>query len=96
MKNFEKGNVVFKLPLPPNAMTTVYQNDYLFFEKYLKRHPGYFDCGDGGYFDENGNLYILGRSNDLIKMSKFDVYGGEVELEILKHPKVKEVIIIER
>lgn len=72
-----KGYLAVKLPLPPFAFLTLYQNDALFLKKYI-RHD-YFISGDSAYFDSNGFLFICGRADDELKLKGVRIGANEIE-----------------
>lgn len=63
------GHVVIQLPTPPCFMLTLWNNDDLYIQKYLTEFPGFIDTGDAGYFDEDGYLHIMQRTDDDIKIA---------------------------
>ena len=65
----EEGLVVIKLPLPPGTLPTLWNADERFFESYAKIFPGYYFTSDGGYIDEDGYVYIMGRVDDVINVA---------------------------
>ena len=90
----EEGDVVIKLPLPPGCLPTVW-GDYERYEKsYLHEHPGYFHTGDGGYFDDDGYLYIMGRTDDVINVAGHRLSTGQMEEVIAAHPAVAECAVV--
>ncbi len=96
-KEVEKGQegiVVIKLPLPPGTLPTLWNNDEKFKESYLKPFPGYYFTGDGGYFDEDGYIYIMGRVDDIINVAGHRLSTGGMEEVIAKHPDVAECAVI--
>jgi propionyl-CoA synthetase len=63
------GNVVIKVPLPPGSLTTLWQNEAGYLESYLRTYPGYYKTADAGYKDGDGNLWIMGRTDDIINVA---------------------------
>ncbi|HQK06170.1 MAG TPA: propionyl-CoA synthetase [Spirochaetota bacterium] len=94
LPNGTEGIVVIKLPLPPGTLLTLWQNDEKFKESYLDIFDGYYFTGDGGYFDEDGYLYIMGRIDDVINVAGHRLSTGAMEEVISKHPDVAECAVI--
>lgn len=90
----ETGAVVLKLPLPPGCLPTVWQNHRRLVEAYLEEYPGYYHTGDGGYFDEDGYLYIMGRTDDVINVAGHRLSTGEMEAIVADHPAIAECAVI--
>ncbi len=67
--NGQIGSVVVKLPMPPSALPTLWNNDSGFEMSYLSRYPGYYLTGDAGYKDDDGYFYIMSRINDIINVA---------------------------
>jgi len=88
------GNISIKLPLPPGSMPTLYKNDERFVSSYLTRFPGYFDTGDAGYQDQQGYVYVMSRTDDLINVAGHRLSTGGIEEVIANHPKIAEVAVI--
>jgi len=89
-----EGIVAIKLPLPPGSLTTLWKNDSKFKESYLDIFPGYYFTGDGGYFDKDGYLYIMGRVDDVINVAGYRLSTGRMEEVVAKHPDVAECAVI--
>jgi len=92
----EQGFIAVKLPLPPSCLTTIWGDVERFKSNYLETYPGYFTTGDGGYFDEDGYLYIMGRVDDVINVAGHRLSTGEMEEVVGKHPMVAECAVIGR
>lgn len=90
----EQGDVVIKLPLPPGCLPTVWGDHGRFQASYLSQHPGYYQTGDGGYFDEDGYLFIMGRTDDVINVAGHRLSTGEMEGVVAEHPAVAECAVI--
>ncbi|MFN3238959.1 MAG: AMP-binding enzyme, partial [Pseudomonadales bacterium] len=90
----EEGDVVVKLPLPPGCLPTVWGDHQRFVDAYVSRHPGYYHTGDGGYFDEEGYLFIMGRTDDVINIAGHRLSTGEMEEVVAAHPAVAECAVI--
>jgi acyl-coenzyme A synthetase/AMP-(fatty) acid ligase len=89
-----EGLVAVKLPLPPGCLPTLWKNDNWFKESYLSQLPGYYLTGDGGYEDEDGYFFIMGRIDDVINVSGHRLSTGEMEEIIAHHPAVAECAVI--
>ena len=88
------GHVVIKLPLPPGCLTTLWQNDAGFERAYLERFPGYFQTSDAGHIDEDGYLWIMGRTDDIINVAGHRLSTGAIEEVLASHPDVAECAVI--
>lgn len=89
-----EGNIVIGLPLPPGTLTTLWRDDARFERSYLSAYPGHYLTGDSGYFDEDGYLYVLGRSDDVINMAGHRLSAGGIEAAIAGHPLVAETAVV--
>ncbi|HTG84292.1 MAG TPA: propionyl-CoA synthetase [Gemmatimonadales bacterium] len=87
------GAVAIRLPLPPGTMSTLWQNDERFRDTYLTRYPGYYLTGDGGYIDEDGYLFIMGRIDDVIIVAGHNLSTGSIEQALASHPDVAECAV---
>ena len=92
----EQGFIAIKLPLPPSCLTTIWGDVERFKSNYLETYPGYFTTGDGGYFDDDGYLFIMGRVDDVINVAGHRLSTGEMEEIVGKHPMVAECAVIGR
>jgi propionyl-CoA synthetase len=92
----EQGFISIKLPLPPSCLTTIWGDVERFKSNYLETYPGYFTTGDGGYFDDDGYLFIMGRVDDVINVAGHRLSTGEMEEVVGKHPMVAECAVIGR
>ncbi|MBP6623755.1 MAG: acetate--CoA ligase [Chitinophagaceae bacterium] len=92
-KNSE-GNVVIKLPLPPGCLPTLWNNDARYEKEYLSTYQGYYLTGDGGYFDEDGYCFIMGRIDDVINVSGHRLSTGEMEEIVAYHHAVAECAVV--
>src|SRR5690606_26894478 len=86
----EQGNITLKLPLPPGCLTTVWNNHPRFMAGYLQRFPGYYLCGDGGYIDADGYVFVMGRTDDVINVAGHRLSTGEIEEAVAAHPAITE------
>jgi propionyl-CoA synthetase len=89
----ETGNIVIKLPLPPGCLPTLWNNDAGFIRSYLDRYPGYYLSGDGGFRDDDGYLYVMGRIDDVINVAGHRLSTGEMEEVLASHPAVAECAV---
>ncbi len=90
----ETGLVTIKLPLPPGTLPTLWQADQRFLESYLKVYPGYYFTSDGGYIDEDGYVFIMGRVDDVINVAGHRLSTGEMEEVVSTHKDVAECAVI--
>ena len=89
-----EGNVVVKGPLPPGALPTVWGDHQRFVDSYWSRFPGYYLTGDGGYVDEDGYLYVMGRIDDVINVAGHRLSTGAMEEVVASHPAVAECAVV--
>jgi propionyl-CoA synthetase len=87
------GQIVIGLPLPPGCLPTLWHNDEGFRASYLSRYPGYYLTGDGGFFDADGYLYVMGRTDDVINVAGHRLSTGEMEEVLASHPAVAECAV---
>jgi propionyl-CoA synthetase len=92
--NGAEGVVAIKLPLPPGTLPTLWQNDDKYKESYLTAFPGYYFTGDGGHYDKDGYLFIMGRVDDVINVAGHRLSTGTMEEVISTHPDVAECAVI--
>jgi propionyl-CoA synthetase len=90
----QEGEIVIKLPLPPGALQTLWGDDERFVESYLRRYPGYYHTGDSGYRDDDGYLFIMGRTDDVINVAGHRLSTGAIEAALATHPAVAECAVI--
>jgi propionyl-CoA synthetase len=90
----EDGDIVVRLPLPPGTLPTLWKDDERFMESYLSRHPGYYLTGDGGHLDEDGYLWVMGRTDDVINVAGHRLSTGAMEEVVASHPAVAECAVI--
>jgi propionyl-CoA synthetase len=90
----KQGQVVIKRPLPPACLPTLWGDHQRFIESYMSEFPGYYLTGDGGYFDEEGYLFIMGRTDDVINVAGHRLSTGEIEEVIASHDAVAECAVI--
>jgi propionyl-CoA synthetase len=90
----KEGLIMLRTPLPPGCMAEVWGDENKFFEAYLSHTPGYYLTGDGGHFDEDGYLFVMGRVDDVINVAGHRLSTGEVEEILASHPDVAECAVI--
>src|ERR1700752_3210177 len=88
------GNVVIKVPLPPGCLLTLWNNDAGCRESYYDSYPGYSKTGDAGFKDDDGYLWIMGRTDDIINVAGHRLSTGGMEEVIAAHPDVAECAVI--
>jgi propionyl-CoA synthetase len=90
----EQGILALKLPLPPGCLPTIWGDFERFKSGYLSDFPGYYSSGDGGYKDQDGYVFIMGRTDDVINVAGHRLSTGEMEEIIAAHPAVAECAVI--
>ncbi len=90
----QEGVVAVKLPLPPGTLPTLWRADQRFVESYMSVFPGYYFTGDGGYLDEDGYVYIMGRVDDVINVAGHRLSTGGMEEVVATHPAVAECAVV--
>ncbi|ARK12375.1 propionyl-CoA synthetase [Fibrella sp. ES10-3-2-2] len=90
----QEGYVCLKLPLPPGCLPTLWNDTPRFMASYLSRFPGYYLTGDGGYVDEDGYVFIMGRVDDVINVAGHRLSTGEMEEIVGAHPAVAECAVV--
>lgn len=88
------GNIVVKLPLPPSCLPTLWNAEDRFQESYLAEFPGFYKTGDAGYIDEDGYLFIMSRTDDIINVAGHRLSTGAIEEAIANHPDVAECAVV--
>ena len=89
-----EGNIVLGLPLPPGTLTTLWGNDERYISSYLQAFEGCYATGDSGYRDEDGYLFVMGRTDDIINVAGHRLSTGAMEQVIGQHPAVAECAVI--
>ena len=89
----ETGNIVINLPLPPGCLPTLWNDDERFKQSYLSQYPGYYLTGDEGIKDEDGYIFVMGRTDDVINVAGHRLSTGEMEELIAGHPAVAECAV---
>lgn len=90
----EIGAIVIKLPMPPGALPTLWQNDQRFIESYLTEFPGYYQTGDAGFIDGDGYLHVMSRTDDIINVAGHRLSTGAMEEVLAAHGDVAECAVI--
>ena len=88
------GAITVKLPLPPGCLPTLWQNDERMKESYLKEFPGYYQTADAGFIDEDGYIYIMARTDDIINVAGHRLSTGGMEEVLSGHQDVAECAVI--
>lgn len=90
----ELGAITTPLPLPPGTFPTLWNAEDRFKKSYLATFPGYYETGDAGYIDEDGYLYIMARTDDVINVAGHRLSTGQMEEVLAGHPDVAECAVI--
>ncbi|MDL4861218.1 AMP-binding protein, partial [Halomonas elongata] len=90
----EQGAVVIKEPMPPGCLSGIWRDPRRFHSAYMAAFSGYYLTGDGGYVDEDGYLFIMGRTDDVINVAGHRLSTGEMEEVVGAHPAVAECAVI--
>ncbi len=90
----ELGAIAVKLPLPPGTLPTLWNAEARFRKSYLTTFPGYYETGDAGIIDEDGYLYIMARTDDVINVAGHRLSTGAMEEVLASHPDVAECAVI--
>jgi propionyl-CoA synthetase len=94
VKTGAMGSIVIKLPLPPGALPTLFQQDQRMVESYLSEFPGYYKTSDAGYKDDDGYLFVMGRTDDIINVAGHRLSTGGMEEALASHQDVAECAVI--
>jgi propionyl-CoA synthetase len=89
----EQGAIAVRLPLPPGALPTLWNDDERCVDSYLARYPGWYVTGDGGHADEDGYLFVMGRTDDVINVAGHRLSTGAMEEVVATHPDVAECAV---
>ncbi|MEX2474851.1 propionyl-CoA synthetase [Marinobacter sp.] len=90
----EQGQIAVKLPLPPGCMMTVWGDDARFRKTYLEPIQGFYTSGDGGFVDDDGYVFVMGRTDDVINVAGHRLSTGEMEEVVASHPAVAECCVV--
>lgn len=94
MPRGEMGAISIKLPLPPSCLPTLWNADKRWIDSYLVDYPGYYKTGDAGYMDEDGYLFVMSRTDDIINVAGHRLSTGAMEEILASHPDVAECAVI--
>jgi len=90
----DTGSIVIKLPLPPGCLPTLWDDDERYKNSYISDFPGFYLTGDGGYKDEDGYVFVMGRTDDVINVAGHRLSTGEMEELIGGHEAVAECAVV--
>ncbi len=88
------GSIVVKLPMPPGCLPTLWNNDQRYMDSYLSEYPGYYLTADAGFKDEDGYLFIMSRTDDIINVAGHRLSTGGMEEVLSGHPDVAECAVV--
>ena len=88
------GNIVVKLPLPPGCLPTLWNAEERFRDAYLTEFPGFYKTADAGFIDDDGYLFIMARTDDIINVAGHRLSTGGMEEAVSGHPDVVECAVI--
>jgi propionyl-CoA synthetase len=88
------GSIVIKLPMPPGALPTLWQQDKRMRESYLAEFPGYYKTADAGFIDDDGYVYVMSRTDDIINVAGHRLSTGGMEEVLAGHPDVAECAVL--
>ncbi|MFP5022662.1 propionyl-CoA synthetase [Pseudonocardia phyllosphaerae] len=88
------GAIVAKLPLPPGAFPTLWNDEDRYVNSYMKAFDGYYLTGDGGHLDSDGYVFVMGRTDDVINVAGHRLSTGGMEEVLASHPDVAECAVI--
>lgn len=92
----EEGSIAIKLPLPPGCLVSIWGDHQRFIDSYLSAYPDYYISGDGGYYDKDHYLFVLGRTDDIINVAGHRLATGIMEEVVASHAAVAECAVIGR
>jgi propionyl-CoA synthetase len=94
VKPGQDGNIAIRLPLPPGTLPSLWNDDERYVASYLSVFQGYYATGDGGSIDEDGYVYVMGRTDDVINVAGHRLSTGSMEAVVATHPAVAECAVI--
>ena len=89
-----EGAICIRLPLPPGTLPTLWNDDDRFVSSYLNTFAGYYLSGDGGFIDDDGYVFVMGRTDDVINVAGHRLSTGSMEAVLAAHPDVAECAVI--
>ncbi|MDO5502950.1 MAG: propionyl-CoA synthetase [Actinomycetia bacterium] len=92
--NGQEGAICIRLPMPPGTLPTLWQDDERYVSGYLSAFEGYYLTGDGGLKDEDGYLFVMGRTDDVLNVAGHRLSTGSIEAALAGHPAVAECAVI--
>jgi propionyl-CoA synthetase len=90
----EEGAICIRLPMPPGTLPTLWGDDDRFVSSYLSAFGGHYLSGDGGYIDDDGYVFVMGRTDDVINVAGHRLSTGSMEAVLAQHPAVAECAVI--
>jgi propionyl-CoA synthetase len=90
----QEGAICLRLPMPPGTLPTLWGDDERYVASYLSAFEGYYLTGDGGYVDEDGYLFVMGRTDDVLNVAGHRLSTGALEAALAGHPAVAECAVI--
>ncbi len=90
----EEGAICLRLPMPPGTLPTLWNDDERYVASYLSAYDGYYLTGDGGMIDEDGYLFVMGRTDDVLNVAGHRLSTGSIEAALAGHPDVAECAVI--
>lgn len=88
------GSIVVRLPLPPGTFTTLWNADERYRDAYFTRYPGFYETGDAGFIDEDGYVFVMARTDDVINVAGHRLSTGAMEEALANHPDVAECAVM--
>ena len=89
-----EGAICLRLPMPPGTLPTLWGDDQRYVDGYLSTFPGHYLTGDGGYLDDDGYLFVMGRTDDVINVAGHRLSTGGIEAALAGHPAVAECAVL--
>ena len=94
VSNGQVGAIACRLPLPPGTLPGLWQANDRYRESYLDRFPGFYETGDAGYIDDDGYIYVMSRTDDIINVAGHRLSTGAIEEVLAAHPDVAECAVV--